>query len=115
MSLEKAVDAGARLGEGGRPALERVAAGGGQLVGPFRRAGNGLVPLAGNEPLLLEAAEDAVEVADVDALVAEHGGQPLEQVVAVGGALAEQKQQRGNLKTLDPPTSSVPPASSIHM
>ena len=83
----------------------------GQLVGALGRAGDGLVPLAADEALLLEAAEDAVEVADVDALLAEHRGQPLEQVVAVSRALAEQEQQRGDLEALDPPTPSMPSAS----
>ena len=115
MSLEKAVDARARLGERGSPALERLAAGIGQLVGALRGAGDGLVPLAADEALLLEPAQDAVEVADVDPLVAEQGGQPLEQVVAVGGTLAEEEQQGGDLKSLDPPAPSMPSASSIHM
>ena len=90
-------------------------AGLGQLVGALGGTGDGLVPLAADEALLLEAAEDAVEVADVDPLLTEHRGQPLEQVVAVGGAFAEEEQQGSDLEALDPPTPSVPSASSIHM
>ena len=81
------------------------------MAGPGTDSSHSLL----HEALLLEAAEDAVEVADVDPLVAEHRGQPLEQVVAVGGALAEQQQQRGDLEALDPPTPSMPSSSPIHM
>jgi hypothetical protein len=33
----------------------------------------------------------------------------------VGGALAEQQQERGDLEALDPPTPSMPSSPSIHM
>ena len=115
MSLEKTVDPVAGLRERRSPAFERLAARIGQVVGAFGRTGDGLVPLAAHELLLLEPAQDAVEVADVDPLVADQLGQAFEEVVAVGGALAEQQQQRGDLEPLDSPASSVPSASSIHM
>ena len=39
----------------------------------------------------------------------------LEQVVAVRLALTQQQEESSDLKALDPPTSSVPSATSIHM
>ncbi len=82
-----------------------------RLAGPGTDSSHSLL----DESLLLEPAQDAVEVADVDALVAHELGEALEQVVAVGRALAQEQEERGDLKALDPPTSSMPPASSIHM
>ena len=102
----------------GRPALERGGACVGELVGALRRPGHRLVPLAGHEALLLERAQDAVEVADVHALLADHGREPLEEVVAVPGTLVQQEQDRGDLEALDPtaPASPMPSVSaSIHM
>ena len=43
--------------------------------------------------MLLDAAERAVDVADVDALRADERGELLDQLVAVRGAVAEQRQQ----------------------
>ena len=76
--LKESVDAGAGLGERRRPAFERGASGLGQLVGALGRPGQRFVPLAGHEALLFERAQDAVEVADVNALLADHGREPLE-------------------------------------
>ena len=115
MSLEKVVDPGASVGEGCRPAFERLAAGVRQLVRALGGAGDAVVPFAADEPLLLERAEGAVEVADVDALFAGQLGQPLEQVVAVRLAFAQEQEQRRDLEALDAPTSSVPPSTAIHM
>ena len=113
-SFEKPVDAGAGLGERGRPALECLVARVGELACAYRPR-DGLVPLTAHEPLLLKAAQEAAEVADVDPLVADQLGQAVEEVVAVGLPLAQEEQERGDLKALDPPALSVPSASSIHM
>ena len=118
LSFEKAVDAGAGVRERGGPALERLAAFVGQLVRALGGAGKALVPLARDEPLLLERTQDAVEVANVDAFLSDHGRKPFEQVVAVSGAFAQEEQNRRDLKALDP-TAPAPPMSSmpasIHM
>ena len=84
----------------------------------FAGPGTVFVPLAGDEALLLERAQDAVEVADVHALLADHGREPLEEVVAVPGTLVQQEQDRGDLEALDPAASTSPMSSvsaSIHM
>ena len=89
------------------------------LVGALRRPRDGLVPLAGDVALLLERAQDAVEVADVHALVAGHLGQPLEQVVPVGRALPQEQEERGDLKALDAAAAAATAVSasavSVHM
>ena len=119
VASEIEVDAVARVGERGGPAVEGGAAVRGDLVGALRRPGHGLVPLAGDEALLLERAQDAVEVADVDALVAGQLGQPLEQVVAVGRALAQEQEERGDLEALDAAAAPAPAVSAsavlVHM
>ena len=77
--------------------------------------GHGFVPLAGDEALLLERAQDAVEVADVHALLADHGREPLEEVVAVAGALIQQEQDRRDLKALDPTASTSSDALHVRV
>ena len=69
-----------------------------------------------DQALLLEAPQHAVEVADVDALLADQLGQALEQVVAVRRALAQEQQERGDLEALDPALRVHRRlATSIHM
>src|SRR5262249_62045711 len=58
-------------------------------------------PSRRDEPVLLERAQDPVEVAHVDARLARQRRQRLEQLVAVRRALAEEEQQRGLAEARD--------------
>ena len=115
MSLEKAVDPVAGLGERGSPPFERLAAALGQLIRALGGAGQGVVPLAPNEALLLERSQDAVEIADIDPLLADQLGQAVEQVVPVGRALAKEQQERRHLEALDSAAMPAVSAMVIHM
>ena len=68
-----------------------------------------------DEALLLERAQDAVEVADVHALLADHGREPLEEVVAVPGTLVQQEQDRRDLEALDPAASCLADALCVRV
>ena len=75
-----------------------------------RLAGPGQVgaPLGGDDAFVLERAQDAVQIADVDAVLAQQRRKPLQQLVAVRRALGEEKQQRGLAEALDAGLTSQP-------
>src|SRR5439155_14361913 len=83
-------------------------------VAALRGTGGGVVPLRGDEPLLLEPAQEPVEVPHLDACLARQLRQALEQVVAVRRMLAQEEQQRRLGEPLDPsedaPAAVVMPA-----
>src|SRR3954453_10451784 len=88
VTLEKTVGAFARGAQRLGPLVEERAAVLGQCVGalpvaPFRR----------DEPFLLERAQQAVEVAHLDPRLAGHFREPLEELVTMCRALAQEKQQ----------------------
>src|SRR4051812_41923343 len=81
-----------RLPERVGPAAEERPAGLREPIRAPRRARQLRVPLRLDDPVLLERAEEAVEVADVDPLVAEELRELLDQLVAVARALREQEE-----------------------
>src|SRR5829696_9850417 len=101
MTCEKAVDAVSRAAERVGPLAEKLATRVRELVDPAGGPRRGCVPFGAHETLVLEPAQRAVEVAHVDALAGQELGQRLEQLVAVGGALAEQEEERRLLEPLD--------------
>src|SRR3954451_16221088 len=107
VTLEKAVGALARRTQRLGPLVEERAAVLGEGVGALAVA-----PFGGDEPLLFECAEQAVEVAHLDARLAGQLGEPLEELVPVRRALAEQKEQRRLGEALDaredPPVAAMP-------
>jgi hypothetical protein len=80
----------------------------------FRGTRRALVPLGGDETLVLERTQQPVEVAHLDALLAGELGQALKQVVAVGRPLAQEKEKRGLGEPFDAredvPASAVVPS-----
>src|ERR687886_2187245 len=76
------------------PAAEQAPAFVRELVDPLARAGRVVAPLRPDDPVLLERAQDAVEVAHVDPPLAGQLRQLLEQLVAVSRSLGEQEQER---------------------
>src|SRR3954454_20572770 len=107
VTLEKAVGALARRTQRLGPLVEERAAVLGEGVGALAVA-----PFGGDEPLLFECAEQAVEVAHLDARLAGQLGEPLEELVPVCRALAQEKEQRRLCEPLDaakaPPVPVVP-------
>ena len=96
--------------------LQQLPPVGGDRVPALRGAGRGLVPLGRDEALLLERAQQPVEVAHLDPLLAGQLGQALEQVVAVRRPLPEEKQERRLGEALDagedaPVAAVVPPGA----
>src|SRR2546423_5356579 len=71
-------------------------------VTALRGAGGRVVPLRGDELLLLEPAQEPVEVPHLDACLAGQLRQPLEQVVAVCRTLPQKEQERRLGEPLDP-------------
>jgi hypothetical protein len=71
-------------------------------VRALRRPGEVGAPLGDDEPLLLERAKRAVDVPDVDALVAQQLREALEQLVAVRRPVREEKEQSELAEALDP-------------
>ena len=101
VSREESVQPRLRISQRASPLVEERAPLVRQLVDPLARAGRLVVPLGADDPVGLEQAEEAVEVAHVDALAGQLG-ELLEQLVAVHRALAEE-QQNGRLgEALDP-------------
>jgi hypothetical protein len=88
-SLEKLGGALLRAAQRLDPVVEEVRAGGRERVATLRGTGGGLVPLRRDEAFLLERAEEPVEIAHLDALLAGQLRQALEQVVAVRGAFPQ--------------------------
>src|SRR5690348_3605696 len=80
-------------------------------VPALRRAGGGVVPLRRDEPFLFEPAKQAIEVAHLDARLARELREPLEEVVAMGRALAQKKEQCRLREALDP--GEDPPAAVV--
>src|SRR4249919_2231044 len=91
--LEKRSDGLLRSFEGLGPAVEQPATFVGELVGPLRWAGKVGAPLGADEPLVLERAQQAVEVADVDPPLHSELRDALEQLVSVQRALPQEQQQ----------------------
>jgi len=88
--------------EGLGPAVEEVASRIRELVCPLRWARQVGAPLGANDSLLLERAQDAVEVPDVDLpLDARDLGNSLEQLVAVHRAFPQEEEKRGLHEPLD--------------
>src|SRR4051794_20739025 len=105
VTCEKALDAFTGELQRFGPLVEQRATGGRErvgalAVGPHRR----------DEALLLERAQQPVEVPHLDALLARQLGQALEEVVAVGRPLAEEQQQRRLGEALDA-RENAPPAA----
>src|SRR5436190_10525320 len=94
VSPEELADRLLCLSERLRPAVEQVPALGRQFVGALRRARQLGAPLGADEALVLEAAQEPVEVADVDSPLPQLRD-PLEQLIAVQRALAQEQQKRG--------------------
>src|SRR5438067_883748 len=87
--------------EGLGPRREQAAALVGELVDPLAGPGRVVAPLGGDEAVLLEGTQHAVEVAHVDPLLARQLGKLLEQVVAVRRALSQQEEERRLAEPLD--------------
>jgi hypothetical protein len=72
------------------------------LVGALGRPGEVGAPLGGDDPLLLERTQDAVEVADVHTdVLPRHLRHALDELVAVHGPLAQEEQERRLDEALD--------------
>src|SRR5215211_2582927 len=102
VALEKRPDRPLRAAQRLGPRVEDAAALVGELVGALRGAGQLVAPLGGDEALLLEGAQEAVEIADVHAALRPQLREPLEQLVAVQRPLAQEQQQRRLDEALDP-------------
>jgi hypothetical protein len=68
--FEKCGQPTSQLVERGEPRGEEVVTVVGEGVRALRRSGELGTPLRGDEPVLLERAQSAIEVSDVDAIVA---------------------------------------------
>src|SRR5690348_15265747 len=102
VSIEEEVDALARSRQRARPLVEQAATLVRELVGALGRPGRLRVPLGRDEPVLLERAQDPVEVAHVDAALAGQRRQRLEQLVAVRRSLAQEEEDGRLGEPLDP-------------
>src|SRR5437867_7426308 len=100
--VEKSRQAVSKLLEGAQPGVENRATLVREGVRPLRRAGQIAAPLGRNEPLVLERPQRAVDVADVDALVADELGQALEELVPVRRPVREESEECGLAEALDP-------------
>src|SRR5207244_4224687 len=83
------------------PAAEHAPSLLGELVDPLAGPGRVVAPYRGDDPVLLERAQDAVEVAHVDPALAGQLRELLEQVVAVRRPLGQQEQERGLAEAFD--------------
>src|SRR5689334_16355442 len=117
VSFQEKGDVRLRAAERGRPACEDLPPGVGEPIRPPRRPGELRVPLGVDDAVLLERAQEAVEIADVDALLADELRQLLDELVAVPRPL-RQEQQDGRLdEALDaradgPAAAAVEPAGA---
>src|SRR5438034_5703419 len=102
VTLKKARDGSLRADERLGPAIEQAPPFGRQLVSALGRAGKVCAPLGLDEPFLLERAQEAVEVADVDAPLHAQLRDPFEQLVAVQRPLPQEQEQRRLDEALDP-------------
>ena len=68
----------------------------------FAGPGSSSLHSEAHETLVLERAQEAVEVADVDATLDPQLREPVEQLVAVQRTLAEKQEQRRLDEALDP-------------
>src|SRR5213592_3412945 len=100
VSLEELADRCLRLSEGLRPAVEQAPALRRELVRALGGARQVRAPLRADEALVLEPAQKAVEVADVDTPLPQLRD-PLEQLIAVQRALAQEQQERRLDEALD--------------
>src|SRR5204863_882408 len=94
VAVEKALDIGLCLTQRLGPAVEQAPAFGGQLVGALGRPGEVGAPLGADDTFGLERAEEAVEVADVDAPLPHDLREPLDQLVTVQRPLTQEQQER---------------------
>jgi len=83
------------------PAVEQAPAFLGERVDPLGGSGRVVAPLGGDDSVLLEGAQDAVEVAHVDPRLARQLGDLLEQLVPVRRALREQLEESRLPEPLD--------------
>jgi hypothetical protein len=83
------------------PAIQQAPALLGELVDPLARPGRVVAPLGGDDAVLLERAQDAVEVAHVDPPLAGQLLELLQEVVAVRRLLRQQEQERRLAEALD--------------
>src|SRR6266480_835103 len=67
VAVEKASDRSLRALQRLGPAVEQLATLGRQLIGALRRPGQLCAPLGAHEPLVLERAQEPVEIPHVDA------------------------------------------------
>src|SRR5215216_1599952 len=102
VAVEKRSDRPLRAAQRVDPRVEDAAALVGELVGALRGAGQLVAPLGGDEALLLEGAQEAVEVSDVHTALGPQLREALEQLVAVQRPLAQEQQQRRLDEALDP-------------
>jgi hypothetical protein len=99
-TIEKVQEIATQVGERGEPGFEDGVTVRGQRVGALGRAGEVRPPLGDDEALVLEPAKRAVDVPDVDALLAEDRREPLEKLVAMGRAIREEHEQARLAKAL---------------
>src|SRR5262245_51740652 len=99
--VEKRVQAVAQPLDRGKPDSEQLVALGGQRVGALRRAWQLGAPFGRDETVVLESAQRAIEVPDVDAILARELRQALDELVAVVRPRCEQCQQSRLSETLD--------------
>src|ERR687891_431885 len=96
VASEKVVDAGAGAAEGGGPLGEQAPALGRQPVPAARRPRGVPVPLGADEALVLERAQQPVEIAHVRGGARERRRDLLEQLRPVGaGAVADEEEHGG--------------------
>src|SRR5688572_22885595 len=95
VASEKVVDAGAGAAERGGPFGEQPPALGRQPIAAARRPGSVPVPLRADEALVLERAQQPVEIAHVGLRAREERGDLLQQLRAVrAGTVADEKEHR---------------------
>src|SRR5438128_9983485 len=121
--FEKAVDPFAGTTKCSRPLVEQAPALGTELVGALRGPRGFGLPFPPDDPVLLQRAQNAVQVPHVDARFADHVRQRLEELVPVRGPLPQEQQQRGlaepfhprahaPLTVAEPPAAAGAPASA---
>src|SRR5204862_5211408 len=114
--IEKALRSLLRAAEGLDPVLEQAQAVLGERIAALRRAGRAGIPFRGDDALLLEGAQQAVEVAHLHPRLACQLRQALEQVVPVRRLLAQEQEERGLREALDArehaPAPAVVPAGA---
>src|SRR5438128_6556692 len=104
VAVEERGELRAREAQGLDPLGEHPLAGAGQPVRPLGGAGQIAAPFGLDDALALQPAQEAVQVAHIDALAARELRHELDQLVAVPRPLPEEEQQR----RLDEPLDARP-------